>query len=295
MLTSVQESKSLFQQSGAGFLKRADGARLYIKSWLPDGNPVSTVVLVHGLAEHIGRYEHVARYLTKRGHAVFGFDLRGHGQSDGKRIFINRFSDYVDDLGLLVDQVTSAYPTIPRFILAHSLGTTIALKYILNSPEAVNGLALTGTAIVAGEDIAPILITISGMLATLFRRLPTIAINSSTVSRDPSVVKTYQEDPLVTRGKIPARTGAEINRAFRDIQENMKKISLPLLIMHGSEDQLTNPQGSRLLHAGISSKDTTLIIWEGLYHELLNEPEQKDVLTTISDWMAGRMVTNTLS
>ena len=271
------------------FIQTPDGFNLFCKTWLPAPPPRSVVVLVHGLAEHVMRYAHVAQHLNTHGHAVFGLDLRGHGQSDGKRIYVNRFSAYVDDLALFFAEVASRYPERPIFILAHSMGTTVALNFLLDHAPSVSGLIVTGTALVAGDDISPLLISLSGLVGAIFPKLPTVALNSNSISRDPAVVEAYHKDPLVYNGRIPARTGAALNHAFGYIRSRLRSLTLPILIMHGSEDQLTNPQGSRLLYAGIASKDKTLKIWRGLYHEVLNEPEKDEVLATITTWINERL------
>ncbi len=270
-------------------LSTPDNTQLYFKTWLPAGAPRGVVLVVHGLAEHSGRYAHVAEFLNGKGFAVCGFDLRGHGRSEGKRIYIHRFDQHVKDLDVVLSHIKSEYPDLPFFMLAHSMGTTVVLKYLLEKSPEVAGVILTGTAIMPGADISPILISLSGFVGALMPRLPTVALNSNTVSRDPAVVKAYHDDPLVYNGKIPARTGAELNRAFKDIQGNMHKLEIPMLIMHGSADQLTNPEGSVRLHQAIASKDKRLIMWPGLSHEIMNEPEKQDVLDEIGTWIEAHL------
>lgn len=271
------------------YINSSDGKKLFIRQWLPSEAPRSVVLLVHGLAEHSGRYEHVATHLTQMGHAVIGFDFRGHGQSEGKRIYVNHFSEFVDDLAAVHDQASASFPDLPLFILAHSMGTTVMLNFLIDKSPQVSGVILSGTALMAGSDISPILISLSGIIGTLLPRLPTVMLNSLTISRDPTVVQGYQKDPLVYSGKIPARTGAELNRVFGYIQQNLSAISCPLLILHGKDDELANPEGSSILYKGCAAMDKTLKIWDELYHEILNEPEKDEVIELIAHWINERV------
>ncbi len=219
-----------------------------------------------------------------------GFDLPGHGLSEGKRIYVDQFKEYVDDLALFYQQVQIAYPACPAFILAHSMGTTVALSFLIAHEPSLAGLILSGTAIKVGSDISPFMISLSGIVGAIFPKLPTIALNSNTISRDRHVVEAYHNDPLVFNGKIPARTGSELNRTFTYLQKKLSEITAPILILHGAADQLTDPAGSKLLFNNISSQDKTLELFEGLYHEILNEPEKEEILALIADWISDRVV-----
>ncbi|MFK7845419.1 MAG: lysophospholipase [Rhodothermales bacterium] len=271
------------------YLNAPGGPKLFFRSWLPPSVPKSVVLLVHGLAEHSGRYEHVASRLIKQGHAVFGFDFRGHGQSEGKRIYVNHFSEFVDDLAAVYTKVKASYPSLPFFILAHSMGTTVSLNFLIDKAPQVSGVILSGTALMAGSDISPILISLSGIIGALLPKLPTVRLNSRTISRDPAIVQGYHNDPLVYNGKIPARTGAELNRVFGYIQWNLSLVTCPLLILHGKDDELANPEGSNMLYKGCAAEDKTLKLWNGLYHEILNEPEKDEVIDLLSSWIEERV------
>ncbi len=270
-------------------LTSSDGTRLHIQTWAPVGAPRAVVLLVHGLAEHSARYAHVAKQLNAQGYQVVGFDLRGHGKSDGKRIYINHFDEYVADLEAVFTLVSSQHPDLPLFLLAHSMGTTVALNFLVDQMPAVQGVILSATALLPGEDISPVLIALSGIVSAVAPKLSTIALNSSTISRDQAVVDAYHTDPLVYNGKIPARTGGELNRVFKYLQQQVKKVSVPILIMHGDADQLTNPKGSDLLYQGAASADKTIKWWPGLYHEIFNEPEQDEVIGFMQSWIEQRL------
>ena len=272
------------------YLNVQDGPKLFFKQWLPSQKPKTVILLVHGLAEHCLRYRHVASHLNNQGHAVVGFDLRGHGRSEGKRIYVKHFSEYVDDLKTIYAYVQTTYPNSPLFILAHSMGTTISLNFLIDhSPSKISGVILSGTALMPGDDISPILIKLSGIIGTLAPKLPTVKLNSSTISRDPAVVQAYNNDPFVYNGKIPARTGAELNRVFGYIRRHLSSITYPLLILHGKKDELANPEGSSILYDNATSDDKALRFWDGLYHEILNEPEQNEIRKYLSAWIEERI------
>ncbi|MEM8487761.1 MAG: lysophospholipase [Bacteroidota bacterium] len=274
-------------------LTTPDGTKLHVKTWAPAGEPTAIIVLVHGLAEHVARYEHVANQLNAQGYLVVGCDLRGHGKSEGKRIYVHRFDAYVEDLNTVLNWVSATHAALPRFLLAHSMGTTVALHYLVSSvttrSPALKGVVLSATALLPGDDISPLLISISGVVSALAPKLPTVTLNSSTISRDPEVVADYHADPLVYNGKIPARTAGELNRVFKYLQREVHNIKIPLLIMHGDADQLTNPQGSALLYNTAASSDKTLKWWPGLYHEIFNEPEQQNVINYMQQWIAQHL------
>lgn len=266
-----------------------DGPKLFTRKWLPEGSPKAALLLLHGLDEHSARYHHVATFLNDAGFAVYSYDQRGHGESEGKRIYINNFSEYVDDLSHIYKHVLAETEGLPLFFLAHSMGTTVTLRFLLDHKPAIAGAVLSGTAIMAGDDISPLLISMSGIIGAIAPKLPTISLNSSTLSRDATVVQKYMDDPLISNAKIPARTGAELNRIFKTIQADAHKIDIPLLIMHGTADELSNPEGSTLLYKTVSSTDKTLKMWDGLYHEIFNEPEQEEVLSLATTWLTTRI------
>lgn len=264
----------------------SDGLRLFEQQWQPTNESKAVVIIVHGLAEHSGRYSHVAEFLTHKGYAVDTFDLRGHGQSEGTpRIFINSFDEYLTDLDQFLDRVRQRHSGKPIFLLGHSMGGTVVSLYCTTRQPIINGVILSAPTLKISDDISPFLIKISGLLGRLFPKLKTIKLDSSAISRDPEVVKWYDTDPLNYRGGIPARLGAEFNQAIIRIQGLMEKLSLPLLILQGTADRLSDPEGSKQLYSRASAKDKTLKLYDDLYHEVLNEPEKEQVLTDIVQWL----------
>ena len=271
-------------------LQTSEGLDLFGQRW-ETKSPQAVVVIIHGFGEHIGRYEHVAQFLARHRLAVLGYDLRGHGRSQGQRVYVESFDEHLDDLGGAIAQARQDHPSLPLFLFGHSMGGTIVALYAIERElsDQTTGLIFSGAAIKLSDDISPFLQAISGALARLLPHLPTIKVEIRHLSRRPEIVRAYDEDPLVFHGGTPARMGAEFVRAMQRIQASMGTIALPLLIHHGTADRLSDPEGSRMLYAGVSSQDKTLHMYEGLYHELHNEPEQDKVLQDMVEWMVARI------
>ncbi len=243
------------------------------------------IIITHGIAEHSGRYGHVAQTLVNAGYTVVGFDLRGHGRSTGKRVYINSFQDYLNDLQDILDRTQDRFQGIPIFLFGHSMGGGIVSLFAIERKPEVKGILLSAASVKVSDDISPLLQKVSGILSAILPKLPVITLDSKDISKDPSVVESYDNDPLNYRGGILARTGAELLNATKKITREASGISLPLLIMHGDTDKLADISGSKMLNENVSSNDKTLKIYEGLYHEILNEPEQDQVLTDMINWL----------
>jgi len=266
------------------------GVFLYEQHWTPLDPFKALVVIVHGLAEHCGRYAHVAEFLSRNGYAVWTFDLYAHGQSQGERAYIESFDDFLDDLQDFLQRAVQTAGDRDVFLLGHSLGSSIVIKYLIDRPlQGVRGAVLSGTLVMAGESVPPILEKVVNLLAMLAPRLPVMKLDGDTISRDPDIVTQYNTDPLNFRSKLAAHTGAEINQTLHYLQQNLEKITLPLFILQGGADRLVNPAGSKLLYEQAASKDKTLKVYEGLFHEILNEPEKDQVMADILAWMDARL------
>ena len=288
MTSPPSETPAAFEHTTDHFTS-SNSRRLFEQWWRPQIEPKAVMVIVHGYAEHSGRYGHVGAHLAGCGYAVGTYDLRGHGRSEGKRAFIRQFDEHIQDLRTFLNRVAQTIPDKPVFLFGHSLGGAIAVLYSITHQPALQGLLLSGAALKISEDISPLLQKLSGIIGTLFPTLPTIKLDSNWLSRTPEVVRQYDSDPLVYRKGTLAGTGLEILRATEHIQAKMEAVQLPLLILHGSADRVTDPQGSRQLYERAQAADKTLTIYDGLYHELLNEPEQATVLQEMTAWMVQRI------
>jgi len=262
----------------------ADNFEIFEQTWSCK-EPKGVVLITHGIAEHSGRYAHVAQSLVEGGYTTVAFDLRGHGKSSGKRNFVKSFQDYLNDLQEVLDRTQNTYPDLPLFLLGHSMGGGIVSLYTIERSPQVKGILLSGPSVKVSDDISPFLQKMSSFISAVLPKLPVLKLESDAISKDPAVREDYDTDPLNYRGAILARTGAELLRATKAISAHSNVIELPILIMHGSSDKLSDVSGSEMLYANVSSEDKTLKIYEGLYHEILNEPEQDEVKQDILAWL----------
>jgi acylglycerol lipase len=270
------------------YLTGVGGLRIYWRSWLPEREPDAVLVIAHGAGEHSGRYTHVAARLTADAYAVYALEHRGHGRSEGARGLIDRIDNAVADLDSLIELAAARHPQTQLFLLGHSMGGTIALRYAIAHQQRLAGLILSG-ALAALEPTPPPVRIIAKVLSALAPRAPAVAVDSSLVSRDPAVVAAYVEDPFVHHGKLPVRTVAELAAAIESLAADVQAITVPVLILYGTADGLCPPEGSVMLGAQISSVDKTIKAYDGLYHEILNEPEQDRVLDDMCAWLATRV------
>jgi alpha-beta hydrolase superfamily lysophospholipase len=272
---------------GEGHIDSSGGLRLYERWWSPE-EPRALVAIVHGYGDHCARYEPTARHLAGNGFAVQAFDLRGHGRSKGRRCYVRAFGDYLDDLGAVLRRMTRRWPERPVFLLAHSLGGLIASLFAIEARAELSGLVLSAPAVQLGQDFSKFEIRASLVLGRLLPLFPMSGIRSASISRDPAVVNDYREDPLVHHGRTPARTASEVIRAIRRIESDGERIEVPLLLMHGGQDQVADIAGSREFYQRVRSNDKRMRVLDGLYHDILNEPERASVLEEISGWLNER-------
>jgi acylglycerol lipase len=275
-------------KTGEGTFTARDGLTLFERWWLPDGDPRAVIALVHGYAEHSGRYEHVGRTLAAARYATYSYDLRGHGRSEGPRVYVRSFNEHLRDLAGFLRIVRERQPELPLFLLGHSMGGTIATLFAITRAPALAGLVLSGPGLRRRDDIPAIIPPAVSLLARVIPKAGLFKLDAAQVSRDPDVVRLYDEDPLVYRGRVPLGSAAAAGRAVARIQRDMEKVSVPLLIMHGTADGLTTPAGSQALYERASSSDKTLRLYEGLYHEIFNEPERVEVIGDLIAWLDAR-------
>ncbi|MBE0609618.1 MAG: alpha/beta hydrolase [Dehalococcoidia bacterium] len=256
------------------------GATLYAQWWLPESPARAVVAIVHGYAEHSGRYAQTAADLVAKGYAVEALDLRGHGRSSGERVYVESYEDYLTDVDAFLDRVRKQHPGKKLFLLGHSMGGGVVSSYIIDRKPKLDGVILSGAAMLARREDPP-----AGTPPSPPRSGP---LPADTISRDPAVVAAYESDPLVYRGVPPDRTGAAWANAYRAVQEGMAGIAYPLLILHGTDDKLVPYRGSVQLNEVARSTDKTLKLYEGLYHEVLNEPEREQVIADMVAWLDAR-------
>lgn len=247
-----------------------------------------SVLIVHGYAEHIMRYEGFMNQLTNAGFSVKGYDCKGHGKSSGKRAIISSFDAYVDDLHAIASDFFKDGEN--NFIYGHSMGGLVLMLYLQKYGSSnLTGVIVSGPGMKTYDKTPFLLELVAPLIAAIIPSFPAASVDGSTVSRDTEEVRKYNEDPLNYRGKTKAKMGYEFLQAQKKAIPNLSKINVPIMINHGSEDRLIHPESSDIIYNGISSTDKTLRIWEGLYHELLNEPEKIQVGEEFIDWMKARI------
>ncbi len=270
----------------------APGRSAYWQAWLPPDRAQAVVVIVHGIHEHSARHAHVGDRLSGVGFAVYAADHRGHGRSDGRRANIERMALIVDDLDSFVRFAADRHGGLPVFMVGHSLGGLIALQYATKPGSALGGLVLSAPAVevMVGSALQR---RLAGVLSALVPDLRVAALDAEEkISRDPEVVRAFREDPLVYHGRIKARTGAEILVTMEGLAARLPRLSVPLLLLHGTDDEICALAGSTMVHDRVSSPDKTLRRYQGLYHEVFNEPERDEVLTDLVHWLEQHLPHN---
>jgi len=286
-----ESSADTTHHSEPGELNTHDRLRLYTQRWLPENTPHAIVIILHGLTEHSGRHMALAEALADQGYAVETLDLRGHGRSEGAWAYVDDFEDYLRDVDTLVAQARSRYPERSLFLFGHSMGGTIAALWTITRRPALAGLILSSPAVRLWQDSNLPLNLLMRVLNRVAPKMATIPLRAYEISHDPAVVRDYDRDPLVYRGGVRVRMGYALSQAARRLRERADEIEVPLLILQGTEDRLVHPEGAVILHQKARSRDKTLRLYEGLYHETLHEPQQQTVLADLLDWMESRAPT----
>jgi alpha-beta hydrolase superfamily lysophospholipase len=266
----------------------SDGVKLFEGRWRPSGEARACLVIVHGLKDYGGRYAELANALASRGVAVHAADLRGHGRSDGERVWIRSFDEYLSDLDLVVNRAREAYPGRPIFLFGHSMGGTIVTLYTITRRPDLGGLILSAGSLKPAAGLTPRKVRKAKLLSMLTPRRRTLKLQNDQFSRDPAVVARMSTDPMVDDRPGPARTAAQLIKARETLQPREGSVTVPLLVLHGSADKVTNPEGSREFVARAASGDKTLKIYDGFYHDLLHEPDHSQVLADIVEWIVSR-------
>ena len=247
------------------------------------------MVVVHGLKDHSARYSGLATALLEAGLSVHALDLRGHGRSGGPRAHVVRFDEYLDDLGRFVRQVRTERPTGPLFLFGHSMGGAIALGFVLSGEARLDGLLLSGPAVSPPATVGAGTRAITRLVSVLAPTARVFELKDEAFSRDATTVEELRADPQVFHGKATARLAAELLKRMARSRPELDRIELPLLVLHGSADLLTNPAGSQLLYDQSRSRDKRLKIYPGWFHDLLHEPGRQEVVNDIAQWLAIRL------
>ena len=268
-------------------LRTADGVSLAGQGWLPP-DFFAVIVVVHGIAEHSGRYAFLAERANQRGLGVVSVDLRGHGRSPGERSYVERFDDYLLDVDALWAKADELAAGRPVFLLGHSMGGAIALRWVAQRRQPVAGLILSSAALKIGGDVPRLLVWLAPFLSRWFPHLRGTRIDPAVISRDPVAVAAYVADPLVSLAAPPARTGAELLQVMVANRAAAAGLDLSVYLFHGAADRLTDPAGSREIHDLWGGADRTLRLWPGSRHETLNDLDREVVAAELLRWVQAR-------
>lgn len=263
------------------------GGRLFIRSWRPTAVPKAVVALCHGFNAHSGYFSWVADQLVEDGYAVYAVDLRGRGRSDGERFFVKEVGEYESDLAALIALAKSREPGLQTFLLGHSAGGVTSVVYTLDHQQEIDGLICESFAYqVPAPDFA--LAALKG-LAHLAPHAHVLALKNKDFSRDPAAVQRMDEDPLIAHETQPTSTVAALAHADERLKKEFAKITLPVLILHGKHDNATKWQGSQEFYDKVSSKDKTLKLYDGYFHDLLNDTGKEAPMRDIQQWLAAHV------
>ena len=263
------------------------GLRIAFRSWRPERKARGVVAIVPGFNSHSGYYDGVARALVADGLAVYAVDLRGRGKSDGERFYVESFTDYVTDAAGLVALAQKREEGLPTFLLGHSAGGVVACLYAVENQAGLAGLICESFAYqVPAPDFA--LAVLKG-LSHLAPHAHVLRLKNEDFSRDPEVVGAMNKDPLIAHETQPTRTIAEMVRADERLKDAFRRITLPVLILHGTADKATRPSGSQFFFDQAGSVDKTLNLYEGHFHDLLNDFDKEEVVGDIRAWIDRRL------
>jgi len=269
------------------FFEGVGGLKIATTSWRPAGTPRAVMVLVHGFNAHSGYMAWPGEQFAARGLAAYALDLRGRGESEGERFYVETFSDYLTDVNTLVSQARSEYPGLPIYLLGHSAGGVIAASYVFEHQHEIAGLVCESFAFDVGlPHLVQLALEGVGHLAP---HVHVFSLHNEDFSRDPEAVTRMNNDPLIAKESQPAETAAELLKAAERLKANMPAFTVPVLIIHGTADKATRPAGSQYFYDHAGSADKTLQLYDGHFHDLLNDVDKEKVMSDVQAWLDARI------
>ena len=269
-----------------GYFRSSDGLKLFYRRWAVP-QPRAVCLLVHGIAEHSGRYQHLAQALAAQGFSVWALDHRGHGRSEGLRGDCRSLEEFVEDVRLLAQQARIGTQRLPLLLVGHSLGGLIALSFCARYPEEVRAVAVSSPALKLTHETPPWKVSL--VTATSYV-LPTFpfqnGVNPKNLCRDPQVVEAYIKDPLV-RHVLTARCAVALRDAMRESLDLARQLKVPCLILQAGADEVCDPQTAVEFSRRADGNGITFRRYDGLYHELFNEPQRARVIGDLCQWLNG--------
>jgi len=274
-----------------GWFESADGTRLVWRREQPKGQCRATLLFVHGLAEHSGRYEHVLARFSGVGYDCWAFDYRCHGESPGLRVHVDRFDEFVDDVAAAHRMVRDTVPDGPLILVGHSQGGLLVLRYAVTRPDDIDAIIVSSPFLSMHPDSKPpaALQMVANIVSTFSKKLMFSKVaDPSYLSRTPGIAEAYVADPLVS-STVSARWFTEVVRAQLETREMASRLSVPALIMQSGDDRLVDPAATRDWAAQAPADLVEYVEWPGLYHEMFNEPEREQVFQRMELWLRKRL------
>lgn len=274
-----------------GWIENADGNHLFWRRQRPDADPRAVLLVVHGLAEHSGRYLHVLDRFANAGFDCWAHDYRGHGQSPGLRVHVRKFDEFLTDLTAARRMIRDVQPDLPFFLIGHSQGGLIVLREALTHPQGLDGIVVSSPFLGMHPNAAPPapLHMVANIVSTFVPRMMFSKVaEPSALSRDPKVPEAYLADPLVST-TVSARWFTSVLAAHTDTLARAPSLSIPALVMQSGDDHLTDPAATRSWVAKAPIDLIDYVEWDGLYHEMFNEPEKEKVFEHVESWLQKRL------
>lgn len=282
-LSNNNENKQAKESSFTG----VGGLNIFTRSWQSDGTPRAVMVIVHGFNSHSGQYLWAAEQLIKNGIAVYALDLRGRGRSEGERFYVEKIEDFTDDVQTLVKTAKSENPNLPVYMLGHSAGGVTACVYALDHQSEIDGLICESFAFEL--PVPDIVLTFLKGLSYITPHTHVFSLKNKDFSRDSAVVESMNNDIFIKGESQPAQTAKTMINASARLAEEFPRITLPVLILHGTADKATKPSGSQHFYEQTGSTDKTLKLYEGHFHDLLNDVDKEVVMSDIQSWIDARI------
>ncbi len=284
-LQKSNQKAKIMQPETSSFYNKA-GLKIFTRAWLPEKDTRGVVVIVHGLNSHGGYYQWAAAQFTDSNYAVYALDLEGRGQSEGERFYVESIYDFVNEVDQLVEIAKASHPDLPVFLLGHSAGGVVACLYTLEHQEKLKGLICESFAYqVPAPDFA---LAILKGLSHIAPHLHTIKLKNEDFSRDTQIVEAMNSDPLIAGESQPTKTMEQLVIADERLKKEFSQITLPVLILHGTADKATKYSGSEFFYNNTGASDKTLKLYEGHYHDLLNDLDKEKVIADIKEWIVAR-------
>lgn len=270
-------------KSQTSTFKNNAGFQIFVRSWLPNEKARGIIVISHGLNSHSAYYQWTAEQFAAHNYAVYAFDQQGRGKSEGERFYINDIYDTVADADHIVEIAKKEQPNLPLFILGHSAGGVLACLYTLEHQEKLSGLICESFAFrVPAPDFA---LTVLKGLSHIAPHLHTIKLKNEDFSRNQDVVDAMNNDPLIANETQPSKSMEQLVKAAERLEKEFPQITVPVFILHGTGDKATKPSGSQFFYDTVGSSDKTLKLYEGHYHDLLNDLDKEVVINDIISWV----------